>query len=184
MKTNYVVLLFALLLIMTTTPAVKADVVLDSTLMTDNHFDPYSNNADATDWLYYWENCEGSPFFEYENGNQAGDWQETASWWSSHKIGKDAKFIWPPYPQIVDPGTDDSGTIHSVGSVAPSIVPEPVSIVIWTLLGAAWAGLAWHRRPGQKSPEWAEGSPTIQKGNRWSKESRRAILKVIERKKS
>ena len=103
MKTNYFALLFALLLAITTTPATYADVVLDPTLMTDNCYAPYSGNTDATSWLYGWDDCEGSPFYGLENGNQADDQQEAAYWWPSNKGNKNGKFICPPHSQVINP---------------------------------------------------------------------------------
>ncbi len=59
-------------------------------------------------------------------------------------------------------------------------MPEPVSMIVWAILGAAWAGLAWHRRPIHRGPQWTGQFP-LEEGTRWTKENRQAILDVIKR---
>lgn len=120
-----------------------------------------------------------SGLFEKPEGDSSAGFQS---------YDKDTKFIGPVAPESATSKTDTNYVVfRSAKSVAPPadppVVPEPVSIVIWTLLGAGWAGLAWRRRAGRKVPEWTEGVPTIHKGSRWSDENRQAILKMIERKK-
>lgn len=63
-------------------------------------------------------------------------------------------------------------------------MPEPLSLAIWAILGAAWAGLAWHRRPSHRTSQWPDGGVAgehIEEGGRWSKQNRQAILNVINK---
>lgn len=62
-------------------------------------------------------------------------------------------------------------------------MPEPVSMIVWAILGAAWAGLAWHRRPIHRGSQWTGQFP-IEEGTRWSRENRQAILEVIKKNRS
>jgi len=56
------------------------------------------------------------------------------------------------------------------------VVPEPATIIIWSLLGALGFGLGWSRRRGNRLD--LGGSAGQQP---WSKETRTAILEVIAR---
>jgi len=64
---------------------------------------------------------------------------------------------------IQDGGTNDQGTVPS-----NSRVPEPATLVVWSVLGAGAAGIAVLRRR--------------RNGARWSKENRRAIQSLVEGK--
>jgi hypothetical protein len=53
-----------------------------------------------------------------------------------------------------------------------SEVPEPLSVIVWTLLGASWAGLAVMRRRN-----------ALRSRQCWSPETRKAIFEVIDGKR-
>jgi hypothetical protein len=58
-------------------------------------------------------------------------------------------------------------------------MPEPLSLAVWAMLGAAWAGLAWHRRPSHRRFQ-CDGID-IEEGTRWDDRNRKAILQVIKK---
>ncbi|MCC6125343.1 MAG: PEP-CTERM sorting domain-containing protein [Pirellulales bacterium] len=53
-----------------------------------------------------------------------------------------------------------------------TIVPEPLSVIVWTLLGASWAGLAVMRRRS-----------VLPSRQPWSADARKAILDMVENKR-
>ena len=61
-------------------------------------------------------------------------------------------------------------------------MPEPFSLAVWAILGAAWAGLAWHRRPSHR-PSRDQGVD-FEEGSRWNDQNRQAILQVIKKNRS
>lgn len=63
---------------------------------------------------------------------------------------------------ILVPGTDTIDTVDS------GHLPEPASVVVWSVLAAGGAALAWHRR-----------RTTIMVRGHWPPEARRAILDIV-----
>ena len=71
---------------------------------------------------------------------------------------------------VDDYGNDAWGSFLVEGTLMATAVPEPASLIIWGLLGAAGAGLGvWRRRR-----RGATGAP-------WPEENRQAILQIVER---
>lgn len=74
----------------------------------------------------------------------------------------------------------DSGNLDSV-TISAVAVPEPASIIVWSLLGVAWAGLCVWRRRRRGGVEFTDAASGPAGRAPWPEENRIAVRQIIER---
>jgi hypothetical protein len=106
------------------------------------------------------------------SGSQVGAWQNFTATFVAGTSGPLA---------INDLVTEASGNDFALDDISLTAVPEPATLVIWSLLGAgSWLGMrVWRRRGPGLGDEMSGPAPMVR--GPWSPEARQAIHQIIAR---
>ena len=103
-------------------------------------------------------------------------------------LSGDRKEAWVTFDSLLDTGEffDLHVPIENLGTgdgsfvltQTPTAIPEPASVIVWSLLGIGWAGLCVWRRRGKPRLTGGAGGASPPP---WSNETKAAIVSIIER---
>jgi hypothetical protein len=130
--------------------------------------------APATEWAHYGKYIQinGAPIKEASNGDN-NIWGGLAG--QIEGIGSEARWIWGPHngAQLADFPEEKYLWLRATITTG---LPEPSTLLIWSLLGASGMGLSiWRRR---RSGRWIDGD--VPRAD-WSAENRQAVHRIIAR---